>query len=233
MQETFWLGEVHVDLAAGNVQRGGEKVRLTRTEIALLTQLKARAPAVVPRRELLTEALGYADCVDSRAVHHAIARLRKKLEPDPLEPRFLVSVRGVGVRLVVDEALAERTRLHVRQYVSQRSTEAGAWAFDDPYVLLGRLPNASMLDRAPPSLAPSVEAIRAVVGEDRLAALCLPHAEGLSRLSALLAHREGAVSVVRLPGLRLALWVAELSRPRGFLRVDDRSSWLSGGVELR
>ena len=88
-----------VDVAMRSVTRGGESERLTRQEADLLRYLSAQDGRVVSRDELLVEVLGYRPGVVSRAVDNAIRRLRKKLEPDPRAPRFLVSVYGQGYAL--------------------------------------------------------------------------------------------------------------------------------------
>lgn len=97
--EGFWLGDREVDLHRRQVSRGDAVTRLTATEVRLLSYLLDRAPATVSREELLSEVWGYAAGVQTRAVHHAVTRLRKKIEDNPKEPRCLVAVYGEGYRL--------------------------------------------------------------------------------------------------------------------------------------
>jgi DNA-binding response OmpR family regulator len=59
---------------------------------------------VATRAELLSEVWGYQDDVLSRTVDTHVGELRRKLEPDPAEPRHLLTVRKVGYRLVRDGA---------------------------------------------------------------------------------------------------------------------------------
>ncbi len=69
----------------------------------LLQYLHANAERPVPREELLTKLWGYARGLDleTRTVDIHIAKLRRKIEPDPARPQFLITVRGAGYRLMV------------------------------------------------------------------------------------------------------------------------------------
>ena len=93
------LGQTVVDLDTCEAIRGDECTPLTQAEVALLRHLAEAAPATVTRQVLQVEALGYSERARTRAVDHAMARLRKKIEQDPTNPQFLVSVRGIGYRL--------------------------------------------------------------------------------------------------------------------------------------
>lgn len=98
----------HLVLAIGRVDLGsgqllltdGEDRALTTQDCALLAYLGARPNEDVPRDTLLTEVMGYAPSVTSRAVDDAMKRLRAKVERVPSRPFHLVSVRGVGYRFV-------------------------------------------------------------------------------------------------------------------------------------
>lgn len=92
------LTACQVDLGAHEVLRGGERLRLTKIEAALLAYLAERSGVVVPREALLRDVWGYRPGVESRAVDHTMARLRGKVEADPAEPAHLRSVYGVGYR---------------------------------------------------------------------------------------------------------------------------------------
>lgn len=90
------LGARRVDLQDHRVSTGAS---LTPLERDLLLYLAQRPEQVVPRGELLEQVWGYAPDVNSRAVDKTINRLRKKLEPDPNDPRFLRSEHGRGYSL--------------------------------------------------------------------------------------------------------------------------------------
>ena len=87
-----------VDAARWEVRRDGEKVDLTSTELHLLLYLVENEGRVLTHRQLLEKVWGteYVDELDY--VKLFIWRLRRKLEPDPHEPRYLLTERGVGYR---------------------------------------------------------------------------------------------------------------------------------------
>ena len=70
--------------------------------MAILEYLAAHGDRPVPRDELLNKVWGYArDAeIETRTVDIHVAKLRRKIEPEPSEPRFLVTVRGAGYRLL-------------------------------------------------------------------------------------------------------------------------------------
>jgi DNA-binding response OmpR family regulator len=97
--EQLTLGEVTIDFNAMTAVRGSAPIELTHREFELLRYLAERQKVVVYRNELLRELWGYADDPITRSVDHAIARLRKKIEPDPKNPRFIHTVYGEGYLL--------------------------------------------------------------------------------------------------------------------------------------
>ncbi|MGE4481133.1 response regulator [Acidocella sp.] len=88
------LGEASFDAGRGELITPHSRVRLTGAELALLTSLAAR-PHEIFSREALAAMLGLDD-VNERAIDVQVTRLRRKIEPDPREPRFLQTVRGKG-----------------------------------------------------------------------------------------------------------------------------------------
>jgi two-component system response regulator VicR len=90
------LGNVAIDLAALRATRGADRINLSHREFAIIQYLAEREGRVVSRQELLTQLWCYADMPITRSVDHAIARLRKKIEPDPRRPRFVHTVHGDG-----------------------------------------------------------------------------------------------------------------------------------------
>ena len=98
-------GDVEIDTQNLSGQRGGEALTFTRREIEIVQYLHANAERPVSRGELLTRVWGYdrtAD-IETRTVDIHIAKLRRKIEPDAKEPRNLITVRGAGYRLVVEQ----------------------------------------------------------------------------------------------------------------------------------
>ena len=88
------LGDAAFDVGRGELSRGGNVIHLTGGEAALLTAL-ARKPNEVLSREDIAETLGM-DEAGERAIDVQVTRLRRKIETDPREPRFLHTVRGRG-----------------------------------------------------------------------------------------------------------------------------------------
>ncbi|MHB1252244.1 MAG: winged helix-turn-helix domain-containing protein [Acidimicrobiales bacterium] len=98
----FQLGELHVIPDEGVVrQSDGAELHLTSTEFRLLTDLASMNGKVLSREDLLERVWGYDYFGDSRLVDVHIRRLRTKIEPDPANPTFLVTVRGAGYKLVL------------------------------------------------------------------------------------------------------------------------------------
>jgi DNA-binding response OmpR family regulator len=90
------LGPTSVDFRGRVARRAGREMHLTHREFELLRYLAERHERVVHRDELLREVWGYPDVPTTRSVDHAIARLRKKIEPDPHHPQFIHTVQGSG-----------------------------------------------------------------------------------------------------------------------------------------
>jgi len=88
------LGEAEFDPGRGELRNAGGPIRLTGGEVALLTAL-ARKPNEILSREEIAEALGMEE-PGERAIDVQVTRLRRKIERDSREPRFLHTVRGRG-----------------------------------------------------------------------------------------------------------------------------------------
>ncbi|MEO0602696.1 MAG: winged helix-turn-helix domain-containing protein, partial [Myxococcota bacterium] len=93
------LGPVSVDLSAHLVRGPDGEATLSPLEADLLAFLVAHRGETLPRERLLVEVWGYHQRSVSRAVDHAVSRLRRKIEVDAARPRWIVSVRGAGYRL--------------------------------------------------------------------------------------------------------------------------------------
>lgn len=93
-------GEVDVSPATRTVTRKGAQVELTPKEFDLLVALLERRGAVISRQELLKEVWGYGNtAVNTRTVDVHLSELRRKLEDDPGNPRYILTVRKAGYRL--------------------------------------------------------------------------------------------------------------------------------------
>lgn len=94
------FGEVSVDLAARVVKRAGASIRLTPTEWRLLEVLVRNRDKLVTRETLLTEVWGPQYTTDTGYLRLYLSQLRKKLEPVPSVPRYLLTEAGMGYRFV-------------------------------------------------------------------------------------------------------------------------------------
>jgi DNA-binding response OmpR family regulator len=95
------FGDVEIEPDAGVVRRGGEEVHCTRTEFRLLSELADHPGKVLSREHLLERVWGYDYFGDGRLVDVHVRRLRTKIEPDPANPTFILTVRGMGYKLAV------------------------------------------------------------------------------------------------------------------------------------
>ena len=96
------LGDVTVDFGARTAMKKGAELDLTHRDFEILQYLATRPHTIVSRDELLKAVWGYPDTAATRAVDHAIARLRKKIEEKPHKPRFIHTVHGDGYYLAPD-----------------------------------------------------------------------------------------------------------------------------------
>ena len=94
--------EIEIDVRNLAGRRGTETIAFTRREMDILQYLGANPERPVSREDLLNKVWGYARGLDieTRTVDIHIAKLRRKLETDPAQPRYLVTVRGAGYRLL-------------------------------------------------------------------------------------------------------------------------------------
>ncbi len=92
--------DVRVNFARYEATRAGRRVELTRKEFGLLRLLAAKEGAVVTRDELLEKVWGYDAMPTTRTVDNHLAALRAKLERDAADPQYLITVHGVGYKLV-------------------------------------------------------------------------------------------------------------------------------------
>jgi two-component system KDP operon response regulator KdpE len=95
-----WFGSLMIDLEGRVVRRDDTEIRLTPTEFSLLAQLVTHAGKVLTHRQLLQRVWGpeYGDEAEYLRVY--VQRLRRKIEPEPANPRYLLTEPGVGYRFV-------------------------------------------------------------------------------------------------------------------------------------
>jgi two-component system alkaline phosphatase synthesis response regulator PhoP len=96
--ERYRFGDVEVDFSRGELRRAGRAVELTPIEFKLLSLFLHAPGRVMSRDRLLSGAWGPDTFASDRIVDNHIANLRRKIEPDPANPRFLRNVRGLGYR---------------------------------------------------------------------------------------------------------------------------------------
>jgi two-component system alkaline phosphatase synthesis response regulator PhoP len=91
-------GELEIDLQGHRVTRGGEPIHLTRTEFNLLAILAQNPGQTLSRAQLLDRLHGVAYDGYDRSVDAHVKNLRRKLEVDPAEPRYVLTVYGIGYK---------------------------------------------------------------------------------------------------------------------------------------
>ena len=93
------IGQLEVLPEEGVVRHAGSEVHLTRTEFRLLVELASADSRVLSREDLLERVWGYDYFGDGRLVDVHVRRLRTKIEPDPANPRYVMTIRGMGYKL--------------------------------------------------------------------------------------------------------------------------------------
>ena len=96
--EKLTIGPIELDLSGRSVLLEGKEVNLTTKEFELLCFMARNIGKVLPRERILQKVWGYNYYGTARTIDNFINRLRQKIEENPLEPRFLLTVRGVGYK---------------------------------------------------------------------------------------------------------------------------------------
>jgi DNA-binding response OmpR family regulator len=101
---TLRRGDLLIDLERRRVSRDGQRISLTATEFDILRHLAARPGRVFTRGQLLELVRDYDAAVeqDERTINVHVSHIRDKIEPDPAEPRYIRTVRGVGYAFAED-----------------------------------------------------------------------------------------------------------------------------------
>jgi len=100
--EVITIAGKKVDFTRLELHTRDEVIRLTVMEAELLAYLVRNAGRPVSRKEILDQVWGLREDTDTRAIDNFVVRLRRYLEDDPSAPRYLLTVRGVGYRLLPD-----------------------------------------------------------------------------------------------------------------------------------
>jgi DNA-binding response OmpR family regulator len=101
--DSLKIGDVSLNFKKFEATRSDAAMSLSPKEFGILGYLASRAGEVVTRDELLDEVWGYDLYPTTRTVDNHIAQLRSKIEKNPADPRYLVTVHGIGYKLVLDE----------------------------------------------------------------------------------------------------------------------------------
>jgi DNA-binding response OmpR family regulator len=98
--EVYRFSDVEVNIRANEVRRAGAPVDLSAKEFALLAFFISHPAETLSRDRLLDEVWGYENYPSTRTVDTHVLHLRQKLEPNPEEPRFILTVHGIGYKFV-------------------------------------------------------------------------------------------------------------------------------------
>ena len=96
--DVYRFGDIELDRGRAELRRDGAAVDVTATEFKLLCAFVQHRGRVLSRDQLLNEAWGPGTFLSDRVVDNHIVSLRRKIEPNPADPTYLVSVRGLGYR---------------------------------------------------------------------------------------------------------------------------------------
>lgn len=98
--DSYRFGAIDVDPRTREVRRDGELVEMTATEFDILESLVLAGGSVLSRRQIFERVWGPNHHGTPRTIDNFVAQLRQKLEPDSERPQHIVTVRGIGYRLV-------------------------------------------------------------------------------------------------------------------------------------
>jgi DNA-binding response OmpR family regulator len=98
--EKMTMGPVEVDFKTYTARRRGKELAMTPKEFEVLKFLWTHRNQTVSRDQLLTNVWGYDETISTRTIDNFILKLRQKLETDPARPKHIVTVHGLGYRLI-------------------------------------------------------------------------------------------------------------------------------------
>ena len=96
----YHFADVALDFVKMEARKGDQPVVLTTREFAILRLMVSNKGVVISRDRLLNEVWGYDAYPSTRTVDNQIVKLRQKLEDDPENPRFILTIRGTGYKFV-------------------------------------------------------------------------------------------------------------------------------------
>ena len=96
--DVYRFGDAELDFTRCELRRGDKVVELSALEFKLLAAFVRRSGCLLTRRQLLDEVWGHGTHVTDRVVDNQVTNLRRKIEPEPERPRYLVALRGLGYR---------------------------------------------------------------------------------------------------------------------------------------
>ena len=94
------MGSVEIDFATYNASRSGESLQMTPKEFEILKFLWQHRNKAVSRDQLLTNVWGYDESISTRTVDNFILKLRQKIEEDPAHPKHIITIHGLGYKLI-------------------------------------------------------------------------------------------------------------------------------------
>jgi DNA-binding response OmpR family regulator len=100
--EVYRFGDAELNLSRCELRRRGKVVDLSALEFKLLSAFVTRAGRLLTREQLLNDVWGHGTHVTDRVVDNQVNNLRKKIEPEPDRPRYLIALRGLGYRFDVE-----------------------------------------------------------------------------------------------------------------------------------
>ena len=105
--DVYRFGDAELDFTRCELRRAGKAVELSALEFKMLSVFVRRSGRLLTRAQLLDEIWGPGTHVTDRVVDNQVTNLRKKIEPEPARPKYLVALRGLGYRFD-GEGVSER-----------------------------------------------------------------------------------------------------------------------------
>ena len=99
-QEVCLIGNLEIDFQKYTASKNGKPLKLSPREYELLSCFITRQGETISRDELLNQIWGYDSFPNTRTVDAHIAKLRQKIEDNPEDPKLLITVHGIGYKLL-------------------------------------------------------------------------------------------------------------------------------------